>query len=69
MIPHIKELLHKTPFSPFTVRTSDGREYTVPTPDHAAVNPKATYVVVFSDNDTHANVAGLHVAAVVEATS
>jgi hypothetical protein len=66
MIPRIKELLHSTPFSPFTVRTSDGREYTVPTPDHAAVNPKGTYVVVFSDNDTHANVAGLHVAAVVE---
>jgi hypothetical protein len=66
MIPRIKELLHSMPFSPFTVRTSDGREYTVPTADHAAVNPKGTYVVVFSDNDTHANVAGLHVAAVVE---
>jgi hypothetical protein len=37
MIPRIKELLHSTPFSPFKVRTSDGREDTVPTPDHAAV--------------------------------
>jgi hypothetical protein len=61
--------LHSTPFSPFTVRTSDGREYTVPTPDHAAVNPKWTYVVVFSDHDTHANVAGLHVADVVKQSS
>jgi hypothetical protein len=61
--------LHSTPFSPFTVRTSDGREYTVPTPGHAAVNPKGTYVVLFSDKDTHANVAGLHVAAVVEQSS
>lgn len=69
MIPRIKALLHSTPFSPFTVRTSDGREYVVPTPDHAAVSPKGTYVVLFSDNDTHANVAGLHVAAVVEQTS
>jgi len=69
MIPRIKELLHSMPFSPFTVRTSDGREYIVPTPDHAAVNPKGTYVVVFSDSDTHANVAGLHVAAVVEQSS
>ena len=69
MIPRIKDLLRTTPFSPFTVRTSDGREYTVPTPDHAAVNPKGTYVVVFSDNDTHANVAGLHVSAVVEQSS
>jgi hypothetical protein len=69
MIPRIKELLHSSPFSPFTVRTSDGREYAVPTPDHAAVSPKGTYVVVFSDTDTHANVAGLHVAAVVKQTS
>jgi hypothetical protein len=69
MIPRIKELLHSTPFSPFTVRTSDGREYAVPTPDHAAVNPKGTYVVVFSDNETHANVAGLDVSAVVEQSS
>ena len=69
MIPRIKELLHSTPFSPFTVRTSDGREFTVATPDHAAVNPKGTYVVLFSDNDTHANVAGLHVVAVVEQTN
>jgi len=69
MIPRIKELLHSTPFSPFTVRTSDGREYTVPTPDHAAVNPNGTYVVLFSHSDTHANVAGLHVAAVVEQSS
>jgi hypothetical protein len=67
MIPRIKKLLHGTPFSPFTVRTSDGREYSVPTPDHAAVNPKGTYVVLFSDKETHANVAELHVVAVVEA--
>ena len=69
MIPRIKELLHSTPFAPFTVRTSDGREYTVPTADHAAVNPKGTYVVLFSDDDSHADVAGLHVAAVVKKTS
>ena len=69
MIPRIKELLQTTPFSPFTVRTSDGREYPVPTRDHAAVNPKGTYVVLFSDDDSHADVAGLHVAAVVKQTS
>jgi hypothetical protein len=66
MIPRIKELLHSTPFVAFTIRTSDGREYVVPTPDHAAVNPKGTYLVVFSDDDSHADVAGLHVAAVVK---
>ena len=69
MIPRIKELLHSIPFSPFTVRTSDGREYTVPTPDHAAVHPKGTYVVLFSDDDSHADVPALHVAAVVKQNS
>lgn len=69
MIPRNKELLHTTPFSPFTVRTSARREYIVPTPDHAAVNPKGTYVVLFSDDDRHADVAGLHVAAVVKQTN
>jgi hypothetical protein len=50
------------------VRTSDGREYKVPTPDHAAVNPKGTYVVVFSDSETHANISGLQVATLIERT-
>ncbi len=66
MIPRIRELLNAMPFEPFTVRTSDRREYVVPTADHAAVNPKGTYVIVFSDNDSHSDISGLHVAAVVK---
>jgi hypothetical protein len=54
------------PFQPFTIRTSDGREYVVPTADHAAVHPKATHVFVFLDNGGTAEVAGLHVAAVLK---
>ncbi len=65
MIPRIRELLHAAPFQPFAIRTSDGREYTVPTADHAAVNPKGSRVIVFSDNDSQVEVAGLHVAAVL----
>ena len=42
MIPRIRELLHATPFMPFTIRTSDGREYVAPTADHAAINPKGS---------------------------
>jgi hypothetical protein len=38
----------------------------VPTADHAAVNPKGTYVIVFSDDDSHSDISGLHVAAVVK---
>ena len=66
MIPRIRELLHSTPFVPFTIRTSDGREYTVPTADHAAINPKGSRVIVFADDDNQAEVAALHVATVVK---
>jgi hypothetical protein len=66
MIPRIRELLHSTPFVPFTVRTSDGREYLVPTPDHAAVHPKGSYFFVFGDDESSARIIALHVAAIVE---
>ena len=66
MIPRIRELLHSTPFVPFTIRTSDGREYIVPTPDHAAINPKGSRVFVFGDDESTAEVAALHVATVVK---
>jgi hypothetical protein len=64
MIPRIRELLHSSPFVPFTIRTSDGREYLVPTADHAAINPKGSRVIVFADDDSQAEVAALHVATV-----
>jgi hypothetical protein len=66
MIPRIRELLHSTPFVPLTIRTSDGREYTVPTPDHAAVHPKGSYFFVFGDDESSARITLLHVAAIVE---
>ena len=65
MIPRIREFLHATPFLPFTIRASDGREYVVPTPDHAAINPKGSRLTVFSDDDSQAELAALHVATVV----
>jgi hypothetical protein len=66
MIPRIRELLHATPFMPFTIRTSDGREYVVPTPDHAAVHPTASYFFVFGDDESSARITPLHLAAIVE---
>ena len=66
VIPRIRELLHAAPFEPFSIRTSDGREYTVPTPDHAAVHPTALRVIVFFDNGGQVEVAGLHLAAVLK---
>jgi len=58
-------LLHTAPFQPFSIRTSDGNEYAVPTADHAAVNPKRSRVIIFSDDDRQFEVAGLHVAAIL----
>lgn len=68
MIPRIKELLHTRPFLPFTILTTDGGEFTVPTPDHAAVNPNGRYVVVFSDYDRHIEVARSRIAVVKQAS-
>jgi hypothetical protein len=66
MIPRIRELLHAAPFQPFTIRTSDGREYSVATRDHAAVHPRGTFVLVFGDDESTAKISALHVAALVE---
>jgi hypothetical protein len=66
MIPRIRELLHTVPFQAFTIRTSDGREYSVPTADHAAVHPRGTYLLVFGDDESTAKISALHVAALVE---
>jgi hypothetical protein len=65
MIPRIRELLHATPFVPCTIHTSEGREYIVPTADHAMVTPKGSRVVIFFDDERQADVAALHVATVV----
>ena len=69
MIPRIRELLHAAPFAPFVLRTSDGREYAIPTADHAAIPPKGGYLIVFGDDGSAAKISGFHVAAVVEANS
>jgi len=67
VIPRIRELLNAAPFAAFLVRTSDGREYSVSTSDHAAVPPRGSYVEIFGDNDSATKISALHVAAVVEA--
>ena len=58
--------MNAAPFEAFSIRTGDGREYIVPTADHAAVHPNATRVFVFFDNGGTVELAGLHVAAVLK---
>jgi hypothetical protein len=69
MIQRIKELLRAVPFAPFKIRTSDGSEYLVPTPDHAAIAPGNSRVLVFGDDDSIKTLSGLHIVAVVENSS
>jgi hypothetical protein len=66
VIPRIRDLLHAAPFVPFTIRTSDGREYAVPTADHAAVPPPARRVFIFGDDESITELSALHVAAIAQ---
>lgn len=52
MINDIRELLTARPFLPFAVHTADGREYRVPTPEHAHVSPRGGRISVWADDDT-----------------
>jgi hypothetical protein len=63
MIGDIRKYLGATPFEPFTIVTSSGRRYPVPSADHANSNPQGTRVVVWFDDDASVTITGLHVAA------
>jgi hypothetical protein len=66
MIDEIRKRLHRMPFIPFSVRTSDGHEYAVPTVDHAHISPRGNRVVVFDDEGTSAILGSLHINGIVE---
>ena len=51
MTNDIRHRLLAVPFLPFIVHTADGREYNVPTPDHAHVYPSGGRVSIFTDED------------------
>ncbi len=52
MTNDIRELLAARPFVPFVVHTANGREYRVPTPEHAAVSPRGGRVSIWGGDDT-----------------
>lgn len=64
MVAEIRQLLQAAPFEPFTIVTTSGRRYPVPSADHANSNPQGTRVVVWFDDGASVTIAGLHVAAV-----
>jgi len=50
MTNDIRHRLSDVPFIPFRVHTADGREYEVPTPDHAHVYPNGARVSIYTDD-------------------
>ena len=66
MIADVRDRLQNVPFRPFVIRTSDGREYAVPTVDHAKISPRGHRVVVFKDDDSTAVLGPLHINSIVD---
>jgi hypothetical protein len=66
MIADVGERLDKVPFEPFAIRSSDGREYPVPTRDHAHISPRGNRIVVFLDEGPAITLGPLHVNSIVD---
>jgi hypothetical protein len=69
MIDEIRKRMQRLPFVPFTVRTSDGHEYLVPTADHVFVTPRGNRVIVVTDDGSSALLTALHINSVIEQPS
>ena len=68
MITEVRRLLEAQPFEPFSVVTTSGKQYAVPSPDHAGISPRAGRMVIWFDDDSSVTLAGLHIA-IVEKSS
>jgi hypothetical protein len=66
MIVDVRERLLAAPFVPFVIHTSDGREYSVPTADHAFITPRGNRVIVVADNGATAVLGPLHINSVID---
>jgi hypothetical protein len=66
MIADVRERLLAAPFLPFLIRTSDGREYSVPTADHAFITPRGNRVIVVADDGATAVLGLLHINSVID---
>ena len=64
MTDEIRKLMHAVPFAPFTVKTSDGKQYRVKHPDYLAISPKGGRITVYADEETSTTLSALHIVAV-----
>jgi hypothetical protein len=66
MVDEIRKQLGRAPFVPFSIRTSDGHEYSMPTVDHAYITPRGNRVIVTDDKGTVAILGPLHINGVIQ---
>ena len=59
MIIDVRERLDARPFVPFTIHVADGREFRVPTADHAHVWPDRARVSIYGDQGLECILPGL----------
>ena len=69
MIVDVRERLLAAPFVPFVIRTSDGREYSVPTADHAFITPRGNRIIAVADNGATAVLGPIHINSIVDQQS
>ena len=66
MIADVRKQLTRVPFVPFSIRTSDGNEYPVPTLDHIWLPPGGNRVLVSDDEGIVAILTPLHISSVIQ---
>jgi hypothetical protein len=64
MTPDVRQHLLAVPFQAFSIVTSAGQRYPVPSSDHAGVNPRGTRVVIWFDDGGSVTISALHIAAI-----
>lgn len=60
----IRQALHAQPFSPFTLRLTDGRAFEVTHPEVLMAPPGARTIVLYLDNDRYNLIDLLHIASI-----
>ena len=65
MIDDLRERVHRVPFVPFIIRSTDGGDYSVPTTDHIWFPPGQNRVVVANDEGVTSLLWTIHISAVV----
>jgi len=66
MISDVREYTERVPFAPFSIRTSDGHECSVPTEDHIFITPRGNRSLVIADDGAVAIPGPLHLNGIIE---